>query len=64
MSQIDILAGKEYTYTYEEGRIVRATEAVVQLTNEMVTHKVITHTVRYDYNTEGVLTKKVIAPGF
>ena len=34
---IDICAKKEYTYQYEEGRIVRATEADVELNNEIAT---------------------------
>ena len=57
---IDILAGKEYTYEYEEGRIVRATEADIELNGEIVTSKVIVNTVKYYYDTEGKMTKKVI----
>jgi len=57
---IDILGKKEYNYEYEEGRIVRATEADIELTGEIVTSKVIVNTVKYYYDTEGKMTKKVI----
>ena len=45
---IDITAKKEYNYTYEEGRIVRATEADIELSGEIVTSKVIVNTVKYN----------------
>ena len=35
---IDIFAQKEYTYVYEEGRIVRATESAIILSGEIVTY--------------------------
>ena len=38
---IDISGKKEYNYEYEEGRIVRATEADIELNGEIVTSKVI-----------------------
>ena len=59
---IDISGKKEYNYEYEEGRIVRATEADIQLSGEIVTSKVIVNTVKYYYDTEGKMTKKVITP--
>jgi len=37
---IDISEKKEYNYEYEEGRIVRATEADIELSGEIVTSKV------------------------
>ena len=57
---IDISGKKEYNYEYEEGRIVRATEADIELNGEIVTSKVIVNTVKYYYDTEGKMTKKVI----
>ena len=57
---IDISGKKEYNYEYEEGRIVRATEADIELSGEIVTSKVIVNTVKYYYDTEGKMTKKVI----
>ena len=57
---IDIKAEKEYNYEYEEGRIIRATEADIELTGEIVTAKVIVNTVKYYYDAEGKMTKKVI----
>ena len=47
---IDILAKKEYNYEYEEGRIVRATEADIEFSGEIVTSKVIVNTVKYYYD--------------
>ena len=48
--------------TVEVGRIVRATEADIELSGEIVTSKVIVNTVKYYYDTEGKMTKKVITP--
>ena len=59
---IDISGKKEYNYEYEEGRIVRATEANIELSGEIITSKVIVNTVKYYYDTEGKMTKKVITP--
>ena len=59
---IDISGKKEYNYEYEEGRIVRATESDITLNGEIVTSKVIVNTVKYYYDTEGKMTKKVITP--
>lgn len=59
---IDITAKKEYNYEHEEGRIVRATEADISLSGEIVISKVIVNTVKYYYDTEGKMTKKVITP--
>lgn len=59
---IDITSKKEYNYEYEEGRIVRATEADIELSGEIVISKVIVNTVKYYYDTEGKMTKKVITP--
>ena len=42
---IDISGKKEYNYEYEKGRIVRATEANIELSGEIVTSKVIINTV-------------------
>ena len=59
---IDITGKKEYNYEYEEGRIVRATEADITLSGEIVTSKIVVNTVKYYYDTEGKMTKKVITP--
>ena len=59
---IDISGKKEYNYEYEEGRIIRATEADIKLSGEIVISKVIINTVKYYYDTEGKMTKKVITP--
>ena len=59
---IDFSNKKCYNYEYEEGRIVRATEADIEFSGEIVTSKVIVNTVKYYYDTEGKMTKKVITP--
>ena len=59
---IDITDKKEYNYAYEEGRIVRATEADIELSGEVVTSKIVVNTVTYFYDTEGTMTRKVITP--
>ena len=59
---IDITAKKEYTYIYEEGKLVRATEADITLSDEIITAKTVVHTIRYYYDGEGNLTRKVISP--
>ena len=59
---IDISGKKEYNYEYEEGRIVRATEADIELSGEIVIAKSIINTVKYYYDTEGKMTKKAITP--
>ena len=45
-----------------DSRIVRATEADIALSVELVTAKVIVNTVKYYYDTEGKMTRKVITP--
>jgi len=40
-SSIDISGKKEYNYEYKEGRIVSATEADIELFNEIVTSTVM-----------------------
>ncbi len=57
---IDILARKEYNYEYEEGKIIRATEADIVITDEIVTSKTVVNTIKYYYDSEGTMTKKVI----
>ena len=59
---IDIHAKKEYNYEYEEGKIIRAAESDITLNGELVIGRTLVNTVRYYYNTEGQLTKKVITP--
>ncbi len=57
---IDILSEKEYNYEYEEGRIIRATECDIELSGEIITSKVVVNTIKYYYDSEGNMTKKVI----
>ncbi len=62
VQSIDITAGKCYNYEYEEGRLIRATESDVGLTNECVVTKTVVNTIRYYYDSEGQMTRKVIFP--
>ena len=57
---IDITFNKEYNYEYEDGKIVRATESDIIISNEIVTSKTVANTIRYYYDSEGTMTKKVI----
>jgi len=57
---IDITFKKEYNYEYEDGKIVRATESDIIISNEIVTSKTVANTIRYYYDSEGTMNKKVI----
>ena len=58
---IDILADKEYNYQYDEGKIIRATECNITLDdNQFVVAKIVVNTIKYYYDSEGIMTKKVI----
>lgn len=57
---LDMQAKIEYTYTYEDGRIIRATEADIEISGDIVTAKTVVNTIKYYYDTEGQMTKKVI----
>ena len=59
---IDFIAEKEYNYEYEQGNIIRATECNIEYANEIVTAKTVVNTVRYFYDSESKLTRKVITP--
>ena len=60
VQSIDFANKKCYNYEHEEGRIIRATEADIKLSDEFVTSKVVVNTIRYYYDSEGQMTKKVI----
>ena len=57
---IDFLGKKEYNYEYTEERIIRATESDILLSGEIVTKKTLVSTVRYSYDVDERMTKKVI----
>ena len=52
LPSLDNFSKREYNYEYEEGKIIRATEAAIDLSGEIVTAKVIVNTVKYYYETE------------
>ena len=58
---IDILLKKEYTYTYENGNIVRSAECDITVNaNEIVTGKTLVNSIAYSYNSEDKLIRKRI----
>ena len=57
---IDILGQKEYNYEYDAGKVVRATECNIVLSDEMVVSKSLVNTVKYYYDADDKMTKKVI----
>ena len=59
---IDMLSKVEYTYTYENGKIVRIAESIITLAGEAVTGKTLTNSVIYSYDSDGKLTGKQIIP--
>ena len=60
---IDIWSDKEYNYEYEEGKLIRATEYDIECTVEgLVTAKTLVNTIRYIYDNEGKVTKKIVIP--
>ena len=60
---LDMTANKEYTYTYEDGKIVRAAECDITLSGEIVTAKHLVNSIVYSYDSDGKLTKKRITAG-
>ena len=60
---VDIFSNKEYNYTYEDGRIMRATESTIVLnSSEMVIRKTLVNSIFYSYDENGRQTKKRVIP--
>ena len=60
---IDMTQRREYNYTYEEGRLIRATESeIASIDGEIILQKTLINTIRYYYDNEGKLLKKVLMP--
>ena len=59
---LDILAGIEYTYTYEGGRIIRTAEIGITLSDGNIVSRSLISSVFYTYDEEDRLTKKCIIP--
>ena len=58
---IDIVQRKEYTYTYENGRIVRAAKSDITLgANEVITGKTLANAIVYSYDADDKPTRKRI----
>lgn len=62
VKSIGISGKKEYNYEYEEVRIIRATECDIELNGEIVTSKTVVNTIKYYYDFEDKMTRKVIIP--
>ena len=58
MRSIDKKLEIEYNYTYENGRIVRATQVDIS-----VSPKQLVSSIEYAYNKEGYLYKKIVNAG-
>ena len=52
---VDFTAEKEYSYEYEAGKIVRATECDLDIENEHILHKSVVNTIKYYYDAQGNL---------
>jgi len=60
---IDMTARKEYTYSYEEGKLSRSAECDITVgTDAVITAKTLVNTIFYVYNEEGTLIRKRILP--
>ena len=60
---VDILQKKEYTYTYEEGKIVRAAEHTIEVNaGGLITSRTFENSIIYVYDSEGKLIKKKETP--
>ena len=57
---IDMTAKKEYNYIYSEGSLLEAITYSIELNDEVVTRKTLLNTLRYVYDSEGKMTKKII----
>ena len=60
---IDVTARKEYTYTYENGKITRAAESDITIgSNEVITSRTLVQSILYVYDKDDKLVKKRILP--
>ena len=50
---VDFTAEKEYSYEYEAGKIVRATECNLDIENEHILRKSVVNTIKYYYDAQG-----------
>ena len=57
---IDICAKKEYTYIYNEGVLIEAITYAIELNGENIVEKTVTDNIRYVYDSEGNMTRKII----
>ena len=57
---IDISGKKEYTYIYSEGKMIEAITYAIVLNGENIVEKTATDNIRYVYDSEGNMTKKII----
>ncbi|MBE6788053.1 MAG: hypothetical protein E7539_00110 [Ruminococcaceae bacterium] len=56
---IDLGSQKEYTYLYEDGKLIRSTEYEITLdSNEFVVSRTATYSLFFDYNSDGELIRK------
>lgn len=59
---IDVIHRIEYNYMYEQGHMVRHTESTVTFNSDgMVVKRTLQNSIRYIYNKDGKLVKKIIS---
>ena len=54
------MAKKEYNYIYTEGTLIEAITYSIELNGENIVGKTATDSIRYVYDSEGNMTKKII----
>ncbi|MBE6645409.1 MAG: hypothetical protein E7612_08555, partial [Ruminococcaceae bacterium] len=57
---IDMMEEKEYNYIYDEGILIKAITYAIELDDENIVEKTVTDSIRYVYDSEGNMTKKII----
>ena len=54
------MAKKEYNYIYTEGTLIEAITYSIELNGENIVEKTVTDSIRYVYDSEGNMTRKII----
>jgi len=60
---IDIMAEREYNYIYNEGKLIEAITYSIKLSGDNIVEKTSTDNIRYIYDSDGNMTKKIITAG-
>ena len=60
---IDIMAEREYNYIYNKGKLIEAITYSIKLSGDNIVEKTSTDNIRYIYDSDGNMTKKIITAG-